>query len=471
MKYSKYYIFALIIIWSVTLINPEGFLYEDDEGAYLYISAAASQGSRIYSDVLAAKPPMIFLLGSAIYKIAGNNIVAFRYTASVLGLLTALLVFFITRKICDSFGAFICSLLFLLDPIVFTQARLFRTDIFMLFLITASMYFLSDTSRTKNIIYGSVFSALAVLSRDNAVLYVIFIMVFYLLKNREKRIIFGIILSVCVFAISLLSRGENQVIGSFSQQVNISDINILQKTGPFIDFLVYMTKKYPVWLLFPALIIPAIRIKSENHSIFTISMILLTLIMIFVSDSHYIRYALILIITRILITADLLRILQGRYRNIIASVILITQLILNPPPVSELTFRDDTVKQIAAYIRSNATHGDILLADYGYFNFHSQMKGTSISGYISGGNVKTGEINADKVIEVIQNENVKFLLIHTNGRLYYPYGSELYYYEPHHLKGMKDYPKLQEYLNKHFTVKNTFADEKGPVFVLYERSN
>jgi len=121
------YFFFIFLVWSLVIVNPDGFLYEDDEGAYLYISSTISQGKTLYSDVLAAKPPLLFWLGSIIYKIFGNNIKFFRYTASITGLITIILIFFIIKQTGNQFSALICSLLFSLDPIVFTQMRLFRT--------------------------------------------------------------------------------------------------------------------------------------------------------------------------------------------------------------------------------------------------------------------------------------------------------------------------------------------------------
>lgn len=469
MKDIKYYILFLVSLWLATLVNPAGFLYEDDEGAYLYVCTAISQGKRLYSDVHASKPPFIFFLGSLIYKVVGNNIVVFRYTASLFGLLVGLLIFFMTKKMCGSFGALICSLIFLVDPLAFTQVRLFRTDIFMIFFITASFYCFSNFRNNKGIIFGSLFSSLAVLSRDDAILYVILITLFCLFKKREKKIVLGLLFTVCVFVLSLLFRGADLVIGSFSQQVNVSDVNLLNKAKNFMDFLTYMTKQYPVWLLFPVVIIPIIKIKIDNHSIFTLFLIVLNLIMIFVSESHFIRYVLVLVIGRVLIVGDLLKILEERYKIIIGLLILLFQIIVNPPPIREFSFRDDTIIEISSYLRGISFQKDVLLADYGYFNFHSGLDGTSISGYISGGNVRTGEINADRIIDVITKENVKFLLIHTEGRLYYPYGAELYYYEPHHIKGIRDFEKLERFIEGRFVLVKSFKSPKGPKFDLYKR--
>ncbi|MCX7943311.1 MAG: hypothetical protein N2746_02225 [Deltaproteobacteria bacterium] len=111
----------------------------------------------------------------------------------------------------------------------------------------------------------------------------------------------------------------------------------------------------------------------------------------------------------------------------------------------------------------------MLLADYGYFNFHSGLKGTSISGYISGGSVRTGEIDAERIIKILIKENVKYILTHEAGRLYYPYGSELYYFEPHHIKSVKNYDMLRLYIEENYNLKMKFSSRLGPVFSLYER--
>jgi len=273
-----------------------------------------------------------------------------------------------------------------------------------------------------------------------------------------------------VFLMSIYFRGIGQVTGSFAQQIDLSNIDLNKKIISFYNFALYMTKNYPIWLIFPLISIAFIRFKRENNLLFSILFILLNLTMIFISDSHYIRYVLILVIARLLLIGDLLNIFSEKFKYIVGTAIILLQVIINPPPISELSFKDTTIKTISEYMSKSASSSDILLADYGYFNFHSGIKGTSISGYISGGSTKTGEINSDRVIKVIENENVSMVLLHISGRLYYPYGSEIYYFEPHHIEGMKDLERFNEYLDKHFTKDAAFTSDNGPVFVLYRRN-
>lgn len=232
MSNLKYFI-LIFLMWSAVLINPDGFLYEDDEGAYLYISSVVSNGKTLYSDVLASKPPLIFYLGSIIYKISGNNIIAFRYIASLLGLLTSILIFLIIHKTGSPSVAFICSVLFLSDPLIFTQMRLFRTDIFALFFITAALFFIIWRKNISDIVYVALFSSLAILSRDDAFLYTTFILIFFSIRDRDKRFLSVILIIVAVFLISTYMRGKGQVIGSFSQQIDPLGFDFKKRQSPF----------------------------------------------------------------------------------------------------------------------------------------------------------------------------------------------------------------------------------------------
>lgn len=166
--YLKYYV-VLFSLWAVILFNPSGFLFEDDEGAYLYVSQAVAEGSSLYSDIMAAKPPMIFVLGSLIYKLWGNNIIAFRYIASFCGLISLLFIFQIFVKRIGAPAATIVSAIFLFDPLVFTQMRLFRTDIFMLTFIIGGLYFLMRKKGRRDTILASVLFGLSVYTRDDAI--------------------------------------------------------------------------------------------------------------------------------------------------------------------------------------------------------------------------------------------------------------------------------------------------------------
>ncbi|MGC9043566.1 MAG: ArnT family glycosyltransferase [Myxococcota bacterium] len=464
-----YYYLIIVSCWSIVLINPDGFLYEDDEGAYLYISSALSEGHSLYSDVLAAKPPLLFYVGAILYKVFGNNIIAFRYFASFLGLISVLLIFGIFRNFLGNFIALISSLLFLFDPLIFTQMRLFRTDILMLTSLIAEIYFILKLRNNYHLILIMLFTFLAIFSRDDAFIYSTFIILFFTISRRDKRLILPLLFAAFTFIISILLRGQAQIVGSFSQQLNPDDFNIVQKSERFIEFVKYLVKKYPIWLLFPLITLPVIIIKRGNNFVFSSLLILLNLIVIFLSDSHYIRYVQITVIARIFLIGEFLNTFRERFRYILGSIILSAQLLINPFPAFQLRFEEPIVKEISNYINSIAKRDDILLSDYGYFNFHSGLKGTSISGYISGGNVRTGEINSERLINVIESEAVKYLLIHSDGRLYYPYGCELYYYEPHHIKGIRDYGGFMNYVQQHFDLMRRFESPKGPIFNLYIR--
>ncbi len=448
-EYAKYYI-LIFLLWSVVLINPSGFLFEDDEGAYLYTSASFADGSSLYSDIMTAKPPLIFIIGRLLFHIFSNNIVVFRYFASIMGLIASLFIFklFINRN--GPKVAVLMSAMFILDPLIFTQMRFFRTDIFMLTFIITGIYFLMKED-TKSIIYASLLFGLGVLTRDDAILYTTTISLYFLIKKRDTRILV-IFLSILIFIILSVSiRGSTNIFGSIFQQIPAHNIVLENKFDHFVDFLRYLIKTYPVWLIFPAFILPIIKIKSENFSIFALIIIGLNLVAMFVSESHFVRYVMIAIIARLFLFSDFIKFFNEKFSLIVAGVALILQIVLNPPPLSELSLKDDSVLKISKYLKENIRRDEKLLSDYGFFNFHSKIKGASISGYISGGSVRTGEIDSKRLKGVIEKENVNYLLIHTDGRIYYPYGAEVYYYEPHHIKGLKDFEDFDNFINTNFT--------------------
>ncbi|MCX7943312.1 MAG: hypothetical protein N2746_02230 [Deltaproteobacteria bacterium] len=45
---------------------------------YIYISSALSFGSSLYTEVLAAKPPLLFWLGAIIHRLVRNEIIIFK---------------------------------------------------------------------------------------------------------------------------------------------------------------------------------------------------------------------------------------------------------------------------------------------------------------------------------------------------------------------------------------------------------
>lgn len=268
--------------------------------------------------------------------------------------------------------------------------------------------------------------------------------------------------------LSFAQRDTASVVGSLAQQIPSGEIDIQHKIHIFYEFLKHLVKTFPVWLIFPILILPVIKVKRDNHSILVIMLFLFNLIAMFISESHFIRYVLITIIARLFLVSDLVESIKARYSLIVAGPVFIFQLVVNPPPISELYYKEDSVLKISSYLKEVDSSEGVLLSDYAYFNFHSGLKGTSVSGYISGGSVKTGEIDSKRLIGVIEKEGVKYILIHSEGRVYYPYGAEIYYYEPHHIRGIRDFNDFKRYIDTYFVLDKIFY-AGGAVFELYRR--
>jgi len=459
----------IVLVWAIVLVNPLGFLYEDDEGAYLYLSASVSDGQSIYSDVLAAKPPLLFYIGALIYRVFGSNLLAFRYFASLLGLIASILIFKLFSKKNEPLVGLALSVAFILDPLVFTQMRFFRTDILMLTTFFAGLYFISQQRGWREIIFSGLFFSLSVLSRDDAFVYSSLLLLYFIYKYNDRK--YWVIIAVIIgtFAISLFTRGEHQFIGSVSQQLNISEIGHSSRIEKYINFLWYLIRTYPVWWIFPLIVLPIIRINRENFSIFSILIIATNIIMMFLSNSIFIRYTIITVLVRLFLLSDLMNVIKSKLKYPIIIISIALQIAINPPPILELVYRDSSIISVVNHLKGISNKNDVLLADYGYFNFLSGVKGTSISGYLSGGSVNSGEINAANLISVIEHENVEYILIHSEGRVYYPYGCEIYYYEPHHIKGVKDYIRFEEYIETKFSLVSTFYGS-GPVFKLYKKT-
>jgi hypothetical protein len=101
---------------------------DNGDGYYLYAAHRLAQGAVLYRDVMGTQPPLVYLLGAAIFKL-GGTLQTVRLVSGLMRLGAIALVFLIGRRVfCSAPMAALAALLYALLPIGLTWDRSFDVN-------------------------------------------------------------------------------------------------------------------------------------------------------------------------------------------------------------------------------------------------------------------------------------------------------------------------------------------------------
>ena len=136
--------FALILrLWRLSL--PKGYVFDEvyyAKNANSLIRNGVELNSQGQAEFIVHPPLGKWLIGIGI-KIFGNNEFGWRISAAVIGTLSVLLIYFITKELFNSiFLSNIAAALMALDGLALVMSRVALLDIFLMFFILLAFYFL-----------------------------------------------------------------------------------------------------------------------------------------------------------------------------------------------------------------------------------------------------------------------------------------------------------------------------------------
>ena len=148
-------------------------------------------------------------------------------------------------------------------------------------------------------------------------------------------------------------------------------------------------------------------------------------------------------------------ILPVAYLVILAANIFLTR----PHPHIMLTLRENDTMQLAEYVAARTTPDELVLSDYGGINFFTNRFSIYEASIIAGAQIDAGVVTGELLIDRIQREPVKMVLLHVDGGV--P--------PPHHLVNLVDYEAFRLYLQEHFTLDSTY-NRAGQEIEVYIRN-
>lgn len=214
-------VFFLILIFGVQLLLRLPFLaepMEGDEGAYAYMAQGLLQGEVLYRDTFDHKPPGIYFIYAAIFKLCGESLPALRYFTAFYSLVTTLAIFILAAMLLGSSGGLIAAFFYaVFSNGPFLEGTSSNSEVFMILpMILAFLFYLAAGKRRSLLLFflAGFLAGLATMIKQVALFNFVVLFGFAVLdpdsENRFKNIsslIFGFLFPFFGFSLYFLAQG------------------------------------------------------------------------------------------------------------------------------------------------------------------------------------------------------------------------------------------------------------------------
>ncbi len=223
------------------------------EGSYIYESLLFSQGKIPYRDYFLPQPPVVYLIGSLIFKFF-HSLIFFKYFSFFLLFLTNFLLSILLRKyfksnllpLCSIFSSFIFTL-----TIIWWST--YTAEPFLRFFLILSVFFLFPMKRKKSVEINSFFLSLIFVimffTKYNSLIYIISVLAFIFFTNRDyfKPLLLKFIVFFLIFLIIFYHFfGEEFIIYTmwYRKILPFKESKII-----FLNLSLYFLKFFPFYIL------------------------------------------------------------------------------------------------------------------------------------------------------------------------------------------------------------------------------
>ncbi|MCI0645235.1 MAG: glycosyltransferase family 39 protein [Chloroflexi bacterium] len=479
---------ALFVIFTILFVaNIGGWLMHDDEGTDLYEAWQLQQGKRPGVDFIAEQQPLFLLVGKASIDAFGRVVWPMRSLAALQLLLGALALSLAVYRVFGARMATLTLLLTLTSGLLYEQARLFRPDPMMLGWemagLAAVILATSEQKRMWWAIAGFCYG-MSILWKLFGVFPVAGLGIYFLdLFWRQRDHWRETFLEGLFFAVPFLlaSVGVSallyQALGFYYPEIFMQHAQLGQQNSIITQFG-KMVFGYLFFLLVNAIFIFLVPLWLLNRPRgwspaanfrLLVWQLVVPVVFLFITRPIYLRYFLFLVPVFAILLAWQLDLAFSKLTlerpNFSHAVPLLTTLIAGfalltgLPSVPELLLRQerDTLA-LAGYVASLTGSEDKVLSDYAGINFFAGRESIYEASIIAGAQIDGGIITGQRLIERIEGDRVKVVLVHVEG------GDP----PPHQIVDLIDYSDFREYLAVHFKLLSVFdrAEQKIEVYLL-----
>jgi hypothetical protein len=166
------------------------------------------------------------------------------------------------------------------------------------------------------------------------------------------------------------------------------------------------------------------------------------------------------------IADELLRWMESRWSSraailpILVGILLLGLGVAQSTPIILRNARlyEDRTRALAAYIADHTAPDELVLSDYAGLNFHARRPSVYQASIIATGRIKGGFVTSAGLIREIEANDVALVALHVPGGIS----------PPTHLIHLQDFEGFYSYLNRDFCLIDTF-DRAGQLFEIYQR--
>lgn len=482
------FFWAAVAAWcvglAVYLYNIDGWLIADDEGTDLYEVWRIDEGDVPGEDLITEQPPFFLLAGLAVGRASGFDVAALRGVSAALVLGSAWLLFLLGCRVWGLRAGFLGMVIYLLNHMVFEQARLFRPDSWMLAFSVMGVYlFVLAQMRLQRrfLVLSGLAYGIAVLCKLFGILPLGGCVLFLGFQWLAGRISFHRLLmdgGALLVPFVLLSVGGmlafyppgsvyyHAVLGQHWQLGQ--QMGLLYRLQKGLVFLAAFLVQNAAFLFALPLLHRLIGSRRPGESVLAWQ-VPTGLAYLALSRPLYERYWLYLVPVLSLVVGHLIDRLLGWIRSRVGergkAVVFLSGVFLAalavaqsiPGILQQARRQEDGTLALAAFIAARTEPEDVVLSDYATLNFHARRPSIPQASVIAGGRIEGGFITGAMLIEEMRVRDVDMVVLHVSG------GSPA----PHHLVNLRDYEEFYAYLNQHFCLVTTF-DRAGQILEIYQ---
>ena len=421
-------VLLLLAVAPLYVVNLNGWLTEDDEGAYVYTAWRMAEGEPLYSGVSSTKPPVSLLAAAALFRAVGPDLAAARALGVAMVALAGLGLYFAGRRLGGPACGFLAAGMLFFHPDVIRAGRFFRPDSFLLAASAATyVALLAAIGRRSTVLFAvaGVLGSIALLSKFSGglVLIAVAIAVWSVRScgigpRAHRAFLVGALGTLGIAAAALWIAAPDFLVQTAGHQLRqTGDQAFLGRAvNGFRFLLTRLLQNYPVTVPAIALTVFAYRRRPAwfpERALAAIfpTMLLLLLIGRQLFARHYFVYlpALSLLAARALTLpgAPMLRRAQA-----VGLVVLAGWFgFMNIDVLGRIRASESETLVLAERIRDLTAPGDVVFGDYAEINFHARRKGTPLTSRLSRGALQSGEITTDRLIRDLVASEVKLVFV------------------------------------------------------------
>lgn len=451
---------AIVLIFFAFLYgyNLDGWLFNDDEGSFLYQAWRVSMGDVPYRDFLTSHWPLFLHTGGLWVKLWGADILALRYLTIGLMLATSVVVFMLAKSVLSLRESLLSMVIFLLNPQIFEYGRLYHPEAFYIFFGTLGVWVFVEGQRRNNYFYhalSGMILALATLYKPLAVLSlggVFFSLLLLWGRERENRLYilkFALVVAMAYgFSLAVILGLIGYMIPGFFEHVfglQFVQGRELNWGTVVLKNLIFLSQYVLASVFLFSFALPAILKgwKGDRRFVYLAAQLPTALAFLIFSRDLFSRLLTYLIPALVILFVLSIRSLRSLKSEMLFYPIAIFVLLI--PWVLEdvrLLLRVDTeTTEVIEFLEENLSEGNVLLSDYQSFNFFAQAPSTYYGAEISNVFTDGGAIQGSALISEIEQMGVAMVIVDVDGD---------------HMAAMGDFKDFRLYLQQNFGLTKMF---------------